>query len=88
MRPGYLQEIDNDRAYVTPGEITTDEGIFLSAGGYWGVHNDKHYSRQFYRAVQKAIKTIEGYPYSTHSARQEANRLKRWLAAGGRTILN
>jgi predicted type IV restriction endonuclease len=33
-RPGSAQILDNNRAYITPGETVTEEGINVSGGGY------------------------------------------------------
>ncbi len=34
MRPGQVQLLDNNRAYITPGDTVTEEGISVSGGGY------------------------------------------------------
>ena len=65
MRPGTAQLLDKDRAYITPGDTVTEEGISVSGGGYlcfWrGDLTEAEEEKIFRHCVIKALGYVLGY---------------------------
>jgi hypothetical protein len=75
MKPGSAQILDNDRAYITPGNTVTEEGINVSGGGYLvlyrGDMSELLEERLFFKCVKDAISKIVSH--GSNEAVQVAN---------------
>ena len=76
MKPGSAQLLDKNRAYITPGETITEEGINVSGGGYLVLYRgditEMQEERMFKRCFKDAVYKI--ICHGSDSAVQVANQ--------------
>ena len=81
MKPGTAQILDRNRAYITPGDTVTEEGISVKGGGYFcfwrGDLTEAEEERVFRHFVKVAIGYVVGY--GSDSAVAIANQWIKWL---------